>query len=105
MGWLDQTDLILRASEAAFGEQCTYTPKVGSPFQIDGIFDDNYQEVPSQGETKVQSTGPKLGIRMQQFSTNPGEGDTVTIRSIVYRVLEFLPDGQGGADLILTKKK
>ena len=103
MGWLDQIDLLLKTSTSTFGESCLYTKKNGQDFYIEGIFDNNYQEVESQGDLKTQSTGPKLGIRMRQFEENPREGETVTIRDIVYRVLEFQPDGQGGAVLILNK--
>jgi len=103
MGWLDQTDLILKASTSAFGEPCKYKNKSGSEFCIEGIFDNNYQEIPSQGDSRVQSTGPQLGVRLCEFETTPQEGETVSIRDIVYRVLEFKPDGQGGAVLILNK--
>lgn len=103
MGWLDQTDLILKASTSAFGECCKYKNKDGNEFDIEGIFDNNYQEVQSQGDSRVQSTGPQLGVRLREFESVPKEGETVTVRNTVYRILECKPDGQGGAVLILNK--
>ena len=104
MGWLDKTDLILKASTSAFGECCQYKTKDGLEFPFEGIFDENYQEISGRGDSRMQSTKPQVGVRLCEFESTPKEGDTLTIRSIVYRVLEYQPDGQGGAVLILNEQ-
>jgi len=103
MNWLEITDGILKASVSAFGESVTYTPRTGTSKEISGIFDNSYKRLDPQSGLIVQSVEPVLGIRLSDLDSAPGDGDSVLIRSIVYRVVEVKQDGQGGATLRLHK--
>lgn len=103
MTWQQQTDDVMRICTETFTTLVTYTPVVGAPFSVKGIFDAAYQEVQILDGAAVQTTQPKLGIRLSDFAVKPKEGDRCTINSVVYRVTEYRPDGEAGASLMLHK--
>ena len=103
MNWLDLTDTVLKHSTNTFGERVVYWPAEAPSFEIQGVFDAAFISVdPSSGVT-IQSTTPRLGVRLSAFQNEPAEGDRVEIRGQVYDVSEYQPDGQGGAVLILHR--
>lgn len=103
MNWLDLTDSVLKHSTETFGEAVTYWPKESPSFETTGVFDQAHIEVDPSSGMRIQSTTPRLGVRLSQLTAEPGEGDRVQIRGQVYEVVESQPDGQGGAVLILHR--
>lgn len=95
----------MRICRDTFTTVLTYTPAVGAPFTLKGIFDAAYQQVELLDGAAVQTTQPKLGVRLRDFPTGfpPKEGDRCTINSTLYRVASIEPDGEAGAALMLHK--
>jgi hypothetical protein len=102
MNWSDLTDTILKHTSETFGERVVYWPAEEPSFEIMAVFDAAFQMVDAGG-AMVQSTQPRLGVRLSQFSQDPREGDRVEVRGTIYDVVEFQPDGQGGASLMLHR--
>lgn len=95
---------VLAPLEGVFGEAVTYTPAVGLPFQISGVFDEAYREVELAGGLGMTSEMPVLGVRLSQFSVAPKQGDQLTIQrtAATYAVKEVRQDGHGAAKLMLN---
>jgi len=87
-----------------FARVVTYTPATGSPYSIRAIYDAAYQAVDPNTEQPVISTQPKITVPVHELSTVPGPGDTVTIDSDAYSVLDYQPDGKGVAEIILSRR-
>ncbi len=77
----------------------------GSAFiQIKGIFDANYVEVDPDTGAYVMSAGPMLCVRASDLPEEKAlKGDFVTVKDVLYRVLEPKPDSEGGIRLILQR--
>lgn len=103
MNWLDLTDTILKHSTETFGESVVYWPKAAPSFETQGVFDAAFITVDPSSGIRIQSTTPRLGVRLSQLPCEPAEGDRVEIRGRVYDVVEAQPDGQGGAVLLLHR--
>lgn len=103
--------LALAPNIAAFGEVNqghpipVYTPAIGNPFNLDGIFDNAYRSVDRIPELQINTSGPVLGVRMSDFPTGvtPAQQDRVMIRGDNYRVRDVQPDSHGGALLLLNE--
>lgn len=103
MDWRATTDRIVNICLQTFGTWVIYQPAEGVPYSIKGIFEASYQEVQSDGQV-VQSTHPKLGVRVLDLKQTPQPGDKVLCKGTLYRVIEYQPDGQGGADIDLQEE-
>lgn len=103
MSWQDQADAVMKICRDTFTTNLTYTPSVGAPFALAGIFDAAYQQIEMLDGAAVQSTQPMLGVRLRDFPAPPREGDRCTINAQLYRVSSFEPDGEAGARLLLHK--
>ena len=95
----------MRICRDTFTTTLTYTPIVGAPFTLKGIFDAAYQQIELLDGASVQTIRPRLGVRLRDFPPGfpPKEGDRCTINSVNYRVAESQPDGEAGAALMLHK--
>ena len=86
-----------------FGEalQPLYTPQGGgTPFNLDGVFDDAYVGLSIEGaEPEFQTLKPVLGVRLAQIPAGVTltAGDSVFIpsKSTTYKVMSVEPDGHG----------
>jgi hypothetical protein len=103
MSWETLTDAALTLSIGTFGKAVTYTPSVGSPRTIKGVFSRQSVEVTRGEYAGVSSFQPTLGIRLADLATAPTSLDRVTVSGTEYRIVECQEDGQGGALLILKK--
>lgn len=83
---------------SVFGTSVTYDPITGVNVTLKGIFDQSYVEVEG-----VVSVKPTLRIKLSDLPLKPRKGDSVTISSVIYRVLESREDSFGGSTLILNK--
>lgn len=101
MAFSDLTAGVLGACVATFGESVTYTPQGGSPESITGIFNARTEQVDLA--SGVLSYQPTLGVKVADLSTSPRVGDTLTVRSQGYRVVDIDEDGEGGAVLLLHR--
>lgn len=103
MSWAAHTDRVISQCVKTFATSVIYIPKVGPQKTINAVFDKDYAEVEILDGPPVQSTGPRIGIRVADLDAQPTRGDKCTISGVTYRVDEYRPDGQGGATLILDK--
>lgn len=102
-------ELVARADRAAYaslgGEPVTYDP-AGTPraVVVTGLFDLQYSLAKGDGEAGVGVLGPAVFLRLSDLPSDPDLDDpTLTIRGVVYRVIERMPDGIGGIVLTLRR--
>ena len=100
-----------------FAVKCIYKPTGGSPanFNINGIFDREYEAVEVDAETPVTSTHPAIRVKENdliiplardpidgdKIQVNDPEGDIVGTKNGEYSVIDFQPDGVGTTILLL----
>lgn len=89
---------VVDICQQTIGRDVLYTPVLGAPTTIKGVYDNAFIEV-----LGVTSLKPVLRINLNDLITPPAKGDTVTIDSVIYKVTESRPDGFGGSLLILMK--
>jgi len=103
--WESVVDRAAAAAERAFGESsaCTYTPTVGAPYAVPLVFEAVTERVDPDTGAAVLSNQPEIGVRLSQMAALPVRGDRVTVRGVVYQVVEAMFDGQGTATLRLHR--
>lgn len=85
------------------GDTFTYSPSVGAPVSVQGVFDASYVLV-ELGEPGVSSVTPAAFVRRSELPSDPeaDENATVAVAGKVYRIREVRPDSQGGVLLLLN---
>lgn len=102
MVWSDLVNTLDAACLSTFGTPVTFTPQDGSGAQqIAGIIQhpamaEDYVPGGVQGTSVV-----RLFLRFASITPPPRHGDTITVNSIVYDVVDVDVDAQGGAVLKL----
>lgn len=91
-------DAAISTINNVIGQDVTYTPIVGDSSSIKGVFDNSWVDI--QGMVTLK---PTLRIKLSDLDASPAKGDTVSISSVSYRVMESREDGYGGSTLILQK--
>jgi len=103
----DRINHLITTSMSTFGQDITFRPLGGSDFTMKAIFDESFLAVDPNSGAAVQSLESKIAVKVSditdQISRVPGKGDQVVISSVVYRIVEYMPDGKGSADIILRK--
>ena len=88
-------DALNRATAAVFGEPAVWTRAGQPPVTVSGIFDSRYYEVPGpDGSAPMTALVTTLTVRAADAPSARRE-DTVTVRSVQYRIMDIRPDGQG----------
>ena len=106
---MSYADEVERAARAVFehlgGEVVTYTPQVGAVMTPTGKFLENYVLAKAGAEAGVETSGPAIFFRISDLAPiNPlNDKPLLTIRGLVYRVVEKEPDGMGGIALRLRR--
>lgn len=105
MSWDTIADLALKATIKAFKSTVSYISAAdpGNPISIAGVFSAPGKEVDPQTGAPVQSVAPKLGIRLADLPVLPDAGDQVLVKGVTYNVFGVDEDGQGGAELTLSR--
>ncbi len=85
-----------------FAVSATYTPTVGSPVIVEGIFDNEYFAV-DLSEVSVSGSQPKFTYESSKISS-PKLGDSMSISAINYKIVEIQPDGTGITTILLEKQ-
>lgn len=88
------------------GESVIYTPTVGSPppapVTITGIFDSRYDLAEGGAQAGAETLAPAVFFRASDLPTDlQVDEPELTIRAIVYRIVERRPDDMGGIVLVL----
>lgn len=85
-----------------FGVAATYTPNGGDPVTVNGIFDNEYEEV-GFGDVGLESSSPAFTCRESDV-TGVAQGDALVINSVNYLIRNPQPDATGMVVLILEKQ-
>lgn len=109
MSWRDAQEAMHKICMDTFGAavggaSATYRRgAVSIPFNP--VFDNNYLAVDPDTGVTVSTTGPLIGVRLAELQPlgMPQKGDAVMIGGQAYAVVDFQPDSEGGADLILQE--
>ena len=96
------TDLGNMLKEEEFGEEVTYSKATDG--KCDGIFDNDFISVDvGEDGPPIDDQKPTVMLRASDLSSDPAQDDTLTIKSVDYKVLEIQPDGTGALLLILEE--
>lgn len=82
----------------------TYTPGVGDPVTVDGVFDSSFVLVGTDiGEAGVASEGPGVFLLMTDLPSDPeiDTAATVTVAGVTYLPHTVKKDGVGGVMLLM----
>jgi hypothetical protein len=108
---IDWDALVVGPLIGVFGEPVTYTPKGGSPFALQAVFDQGYKSLDLLGadDPGLSTANPVAGVRVSDFPSPvfPTQGDSVRVAQdgVLYLVMNVEPDGKGGAKLELNVAK
>lgn len=87
-----------------FGISAQYRPKAGGSFPIDGIFDNQFEQVDPDTEIVVVSNAPMFDVKTKDLRGGKAEkGDKIKIKEILYKVIDSQEDGVAATKLILHK--
>ena len=86
-----------------FGEEVLYKPLKGGSYNLQAVFDRNFQQVDPDTEVIIASNVPAIGVNLNDMYEKPEQGDEVEIEDELFRVSDSQEDGQGGSTLILQK--
>ena len=95
----DDLDIFFSNSDVA--KTATYTPAVGTAKSVQVIFDAPFAMTSAQG-IDYQSDVPVVTVKTSDLPS-AGEGDTLTVDGVVYKIAEVQPDGTGISRIILSK--
>lgn len=103
MNFREHADRILQKATSTFGQKVKFFPMVGGVYEVEGVFDSKYQVVDPETQEIISTNKPGLGVNLNDFAVQPGEGDEFEIDGIKFKVTDKQEDGQGGAVLLLNK--
>lgn len=103
MSFLDrmESDLAVFINTNDFGEEALYTPHGEDARTISVIFNDAYEGLNMRTHVTMGTTGPFALVRDADISANP-TGDTLTVRTKEYNIVDANGDGTGITKLILS---
>lgn len=83
-----------------------YTPRGGTGYDVDGIFDDAYIDPEQISGLGATTTAIVFGARVAAFSAYPAQGDSLLIprTGFTYTVVDVEPDGHGWLQLRLNQQ-
>lgn len=99
----NKVDQVLSAGMKVFGESVEFHPASGGIFIVDAVFNNSYHTVDPSTQQAIEVTQPNLGVNLNDVKFEIKQGDAVVVRHVKYRIEEYNPDGQGGAQLFLHK--
>lgn len=105
MGFADLVQRVDQQAGERLGGKVVYTPGVGEPVELDGIFDASYERLPIGGDTGVSSRSPAVFVRLALLTSDPetDRSARVTVADAEYRIHEVQPDSLGGVVLLLHR--
>lgn len=101
MGFADTLEVADQAVREVLGSSVTYSPSVGDPVTVDGVFDAVYVRV-DVGQPGVSSQGPAVFLRLEDLPSEEVDPlAEITVDGTDYTIHEIQPDGLGGVLLQL----
>ena len=87
-----------------FGQPIVFTPTASQPgvpaYPARGVYAVKQVTVREE-EVVFTDQQPTLGIKLADYPVPPKQGDSFVLNGTTWRVWDYQPDGQGGADLVL----
>ena len=104
MGFTDLLAVGDQHVRRKLGGAITYTPGVGAPVEVDGVFDAAHVHV-DLGEPGVSSQGPAVFLTLADLPSDPDldGAATVTVAGVTYTPHTVKPDGTGAVVLLLHR--
>ena len=106
MGWKSQARSLQSACKSAFSDAedvLWFAPVTGVRLQFDGIFESSYVEI----EESITSREPTIWFVLSDLGIGLNEelddNDVFEVNGVRYSVVDFQPDGQGAAIVILRR--
>jgi hypothetical protein len=98
--WSNAVDGLLAACRDLFGVPVVYTPTGMPPVTITAIVDIT-PEISAISATgiPISTAQSTLSVRLADLPQEPQQGDLVTIAGESFQVIDYQPDGLGGAKL------
>ena len=97
--------LVIGPTIGVSGEPVTYTPYLGKPFTITGVFDDAYlaKVMFEDGTSGVTELSAVLGVQLSQFPSPPAQNDTLVVQRTgsLFIVREMQTDSHGWATIVI----
>ncbi len=104
---IDFAGLVLAPAMAVFGRPISVTPLASQPgvsaYPARGIYALKPVQILLEDGTVQSTNQPTLGIRLPDFAVAPKQQDLVAFDLGSFVVTDVVPDGQGGADMVLRK--
>ncbi len=85
-----------------FAVAATFTPLVGSPSTVNGIFDDDYFDEVG-GSVGIEGSQPRFTCKLEDISAVE-QGDALTVSGISYLIVNVQKDGTGLVVLVLEEQ-
>jgi len=105
MDFRNLVDNVLTHGMNTFGEKVKFFPQGGGVFEVQAVFDNDFQIVDAQTEQLISANQPALGVNLNAIEWDLKKDDEVEVRGARFRVHEKREDGQGGAVLLLHAMK
>lgn len=115
---LDFAALVLGPAMQAFGKPFTVTPSASlpdaAPYRVCGIWEEQHVDIQTMDGGVLSSNTIDLGIKLDDFTAVPQQGDMVALTSVRdwrpellgnYIIDDVKPDGQGGAKIMLKRQR
>jgi len=77
-----------------FGSSATYTPSGGAATLVDGIFEDDYDQIDAGGTIGFAASSPTFQCSTADVS-GAAEGDALTVGGVNYIIRVVMDDGTG----------
>lgn len=74
-------------------------------YEFYGIWSDTYLSVDPETGLQVMSSDPNVGVLLADFEPQPKKKDRIYRGETEYEIRAVEPDGEGGATLVLEKRK
>jgi hypothetical protein len=101
MSFKDNFNSHLADILSGLGDEVEYVTEAGT-YNINGIFENEYFEIPSDMSVGVVGSQPKLTIKTSDIP-NANTDDEVFVDGNNYRVVSIHPSGDGVTTLILER--
>jgi hypothetical protein len=103
--WPAMRERAHKIAQNTFGQAVTYHPQAGPSFATRGVFLDEHTEHDETGHAGLSTVAPTLDVQLSEMTALPKIDDELVLvdSGQRYLVLDVLPDGQGGARLMLQE--
>ncbi|MDY6790533.1 MAG: head-tail joining protein [Thermodesulfobacteriota bacterium] len=100
MAFTEDIDTFFNTDD--FAVAATYTPLVGLPSTVNGIFDDEYFDEVG-GSVGIEGSQPRFTCKLEDIAAVE-QGDALTVSGVSYEIVNVQKDGTGIVVLVLEEQ-